>query len=260
MQIAIVTGASSGIGKETAHTLIKNGYKVYGLSRTASDKEIEFIKCDLTISDDIKNAVSQIIEKEGRIDLLVNNAGMGISGSIENTTIDKARYIFDVNLFGAFELAKAVIPYMREAGGGRIINISSLAAKVYLPFQGFYSSTKAALNMLFNSLQLEVLPFNIYVTNIMPGDIKTAFTQNRQKNTLEEGVYFERMKRSLAVMERDEQNGMPPQAVANLVLKAAKARRPKLNMVVGTRYRILDFLMKILPESLVKAIIYKIYG
>jgi short-subunit dehydrogenase len=114
--------------------------------------------------------------------------------------------------------------------------------------------------MLFNSLQLEVLPFNIYVTNIMPGDIKTAFTQNRQKNTLEEGVYFERMKRSLAVMERDEQNGMPPQAVANLVLKAAKARRPKLNMVVGTRYRILDFLMKILPESLVKAIIYKIYG
>ncbi|MFW5780482.1 MAG: SDR family NAD(P)-dependent oxidoreductase, partial [Bacillota bacterium] len=214
----------------------------------------------ITKLQDIKNAVEIVIKKEGKIDLLVNNAGMGISGSVENTLRKSAKYIFDVNVFGPFELAKEIVPYMRKAGHGKIINISSLAAIIYLPFQGFYSSTKAALNMLFNSMQLELKPYNISITNIMPGDIKTEFTSNRQKNPKDDEVYKNRIEKSLAVMEKGEQNGMPPQAVANCVLKVAKASKPKLNIVVGLKYKVLVCIIKILPASLVERIIYLIYG
>lgn len=260
-QIAIVTGASSGIGKETAIMLYQAGYKVYGFNRSLSHIEgIEFIKTDITSSQSIKSSVAQVIKKEARIDLLVNNAGMGISGSIENTPTEKAKYIFDVNLFGAFELAKAVVPYMREQGGGRIINVSSLAAVFYLPFQGFYSSTKAAMNFLFNSLQLEVKPFNIHITNIMPGDIKTGFTANRQKNQADAEVYAQRIDKSVAIMEKDEQNGMSPSEVAKCIFKLAKAKKPKLSVVVGFKYKVLAFVAKLLPSGVVNNLIYKIYG
>jgi short-subunit dehydrogenase len=260
-KIAIVTGASSGIGKETALLLSKSGYKVYGFNRKKADiAGIEFIPTDLVDAQSVAASVAEVIKREGKIDLLVNNAGMGISGSTENTKLESAKYIFDVNFFGAFELTKQVLPHMREAGGGRIINISSLAAVFYLPFQGFYSATKSALCSLFNALQLEVRPFNIKISNILPGDIKTGFTANRQKTQDELPAYAERMAKSVAVMERDEQNGMPPIAIAKAVLKQARKNKPKLSVTVGAKYKLVAFLAKILPAGFVNKMIYKIYG
>ncbi|MDD4316063.1 MAG: SDR family NAD(P)-dependent oxidoreductase [Clostridia bacterium] len=259
-KIAVISGASSGIGKETALLLAKSGYRVFGLNRTASDiSGVEFVKTDITDNESIKSAIAYIAAKVGRIDLLVNNAGMGISGSIEHTPSERAAYIFDVNFFGAFELTKAALPHMKKSGG-RIINVSSLAAVIYLPFQGFYSATKAAVNLLFSALQLEVKPFGISVTNVMPGDIKTGFTSNRRKNEDDEGDYAERIKKSVAVMEKDEQRGMPPSAVAACILKQAKARKPRLNVAVGGKYKIIAFLAKILPSGLINKLIYAIYG
>ena len=260
-KIAIVSGASSGIGKETALLLADNGFTVYGLNRKKAEiKGITFITTDLTDSESIKAAVDAITKQHGRIDLLVNNAGMGISGSIESTRLERAKYIFDVNLFGAFELTKAVLPVMRGQNGGRIITISSLASVFYLPFQGFYSATKSAVTSLFNALQLEVKPFNIKITTILSGDIKTDFTANRKKNEDELEAYHARMGKSVAVMEQDEQNGMSASRIAKEVLKQTHKKRPKLNVVVGAKYKLFAFLAKLLPADFVNNIIFKIYG
>ena len=149
---------------------------------------------------------------------------------------------------------------MRENGGGRIINVSSLAAVFYLPFQGFYSASKAAINSLFSAMQLEVKPFNIKITNVMPGDIKTSFTGNRRKNEDVTPVYANRINKSVAVMEKDEQNGMPPSSVAEVIVKQAKSNKPKLIVTVGSKYKLLAFLSKLLPAGLVNNIIYSMYG
>jgi short-subunit dehydrogenase len=259
--IAIVSGASSGIGRETATLLQKNGYKVYAFNRSKTDiAGVEFVSVDITKIDDIKRGVAFVLEREGRIDLLVNNAGMGISGALEDTTDERAEYIFDVNFFGGFKLAREVIPSMRENGGGRIINVSSLAAVFYLPFQGFYSASKAAINSLFSAMQLEVKPFNIKITNVMPGDIQTGFTGNRRKNEDVTPVYADRINKSVAVMEKDEQNGMPPSSVAEVIVKQAKSNKPKLIVTVGSKYKLLAFLSKLLPAGLVNNIIYSMYG
>ncbi len=260
-KIAIVTGASSGIGKETALLLSANGYTVYGLNRKKAEIQgINFIATDLTDASSVAAAVKIIADKHGRIDLLVNNAGMGISGSTENTALEKAEYIFDVNFFGAFELTKQVLPFMRAQKAGRIITISSLAAVFYLPYQGFYSATKAAITSLMNALQLEVRPFNISVTTILPGDIKTEFTANRKKNDDELEAYRERMEKSVSVMEKDEENGMPASCIAKEVLVQATKKCPDLNVVVGAKYKLLAFLAKVLPAGFVNKMIYKIYG
>ncbi len=260
-RIAIVSGASSGIGRETAILLVKSGYKVYAFNRSRTNiPGVESVPVDITKPEDIKRGVAAVLECESRIDLLVNNAGMGISGALEDTSDDSANYIFNVNFFGAFRLAREVVPSMRENGGGRIVNVSSLAAVFYLPFQGFYSASKAAVNSLFNAMQLEVKPFNINITNVMPGDIKTGFTDSRKKNNNVTAVYAERINKSVAVMERDEQNGMPPSAVAAMIVRQANSKKPKLLVVVGLKYKILAFLSKLLPAGLVNNIIYKMYG
>lgn len=260
-KVAIVTGASSGIGKETALLLKDNGYIVYGFNRKKSTTDgIEFIETDITDSNSIAQSLKEVIDKHNRIDLLVNNAGMGISGSIESTPLNAAEHIFAVNFFGTFEITKQVLPYMRRQLSGRIITISSLASVFYLPYQGFYSATKSAITSLFNSLQLEVKPFNIKITTILPGDIKTAFTANRKKNPNEIEDYRDRMEKSLAVMERDEQNGMHPSLIAKEVLRQATKKFPSLTVVVGPKYKLIALLNKLFPAIIINKLLYVIYG
>jgi short-subunit dehydrogenase len=260
-KIAIISGASSGIGRETAILLLKSGYKVYAFNRSKTDiAGVEFVPVDVMNIGDIKRGVTLVLEREGRIDLLVNNAGMGVSGALEDATDDDAEYIFNVNFFGAYKLAREVLPSMRVNGGGHIINVSSLAAVISLPFQGFYSASKSAVNSLFSAMQFEVKPFSIKITNVMPGDIKTGFTINRRKNENVTPVYAARMNKSIAVMEKDEQNGMPPLAVAKVIVKQAKSNRPKLTVTVGFKYGILASLAKRLPAGMVNHMIYAMYG
>ncbi len=261
MKVAIVTGGSSGIGLACCEKFLKNGYRVYEFSRKngRENKNIIHIQADVTDEQSVEQAVRTVFEAEKRIDILVNNAGFGIAGSIEDTALADAKKQFDVNFFGAFVCAKKVLPYMREQGFGRIVNISSMAAPLAIPFQGFYSASKAAVNSLTLSLANEVKPFGITVCAVMPGDVKTGFTAAREKTTAD-SAYKACLQRSLAVMEHDEQNGMPPEAIADAVFKAATAKNPKPLSTKGAQYHLFAGLSKVLPTGLVNRIVGQIYA
>ena len=260
MKIAVVTGASSGIGLETAKLLSENGYRVYGLSRRVGEdgETLRHLSCDVTDEAQVQAAFQTVFEREGRLDLLVNNAGFGISGAVEDTALDSAKKQLDVNFFGCFLCCKAAVPYLRQSGGGRIINISSMAAVLSIPFQSFYSASKSAINALTLALANEVRPFNITVCALMPGDVKTGFTAAREKSE-SSGAYEAVVQKSVATMEHDEQNGMTPRQLAEAVLHLATKKHPKPLSTCGAQYKVFAVLQKALPQRLVNAIVGKIY-
>ncbi len=258
---AVITGASGGIGLSTARLFADNGFVVYSLSRTApQDNRIKHIPSDISLEDSVRAAITEIIKKEGKIDVLVNNAGIGISGSVELTDPNEARRLFDINLFGAFFCIKHVLPHMRTAGSGHIINISSVAAVLPLPYQSFYSCSKSALNALTLSLANEVKHFGIKVCAVMPGDVRTGFTEARKKSEAEKNAYSIREQKSVLKMEKDELNGMPPEKTAKCIYKAALKKRPRPLYTVGASYRLFVFLAKLLPARLVNRIEGIMYG
>ncbi|MGI6702330.1 MAG: SDR family oxidoreductase [Christensenellales bacterium] len=257
-KVIVISGASAGIGKAALEMLTADGHTVYNLSRRETPGN--HIKTDVTSPEDVKNALKRIFDKEGRIDALINNAGMGISGAIESTDLTDAKRLFDVNFFGAFNLIREVLPYMRKSGGGTIINISSAAAKFPIPFQAFYSASKSALCSLSDALRLETAPFNIKVTAVLPGDVKTEFTEKRVKNKSDDPVYGERVNKSVEVMEKDEMNGMAPEVIGRIIVKLVNSDNPPPFVVGGRKYAFLTFLEKILPYRLVVYLIGKIYG
>lgn len=260
MKIAIVTGASSGIGLETAKLFSKNGYKVYALSRRGGqDKDLIHLCCDVTDKSQVEETFKKIFQDEGKIDVLVNNAGFGISGAIEFTDEEQAKKQFDVNFFGCFNCCKAVVPYMRKLKSGKIINVSSMAAILSIPFQGFYSASKSAINSLTLALANELRPFGITVCALMPGDVKTGFTAVREKETAGEEVYGETIKKSIATMEHDEQNGMSAAQIAEAIYKLSEKKNPKPISTTGAQYRIFAVLTKVLPTSLANKIVSMIY-
>jgi len=260
MKIAIVTGASGGIGRATAELLSQSGYRVYDLSRSGGEahETLHHLRCDVTQENEVNAAFRTVFEREGRLDLLVNNAGFGISGAVEDTTLESAKKQFDVNFFGCFLCSRAAIPYLRQTGGGRIINISSMAAVLSIPFQSFYSASKSAINALTLALQNEVKPFGITVCALMPGDVKTGFTAAREKSGASD-TYKTVVQKSVATMEHDEQTGMAPQTLAKAVLRLATAKHPKPLSTCGAQYRLFAVLQKALPAKAVNAIVGKIY-
>lgn len=210
-KIVVVTGATAGIGKAAAELFKKRGATVVCMARRLSD-EFDSVRADVTDADAVKAAISEIRNKYGRIDVLVNNAGMGISGAAEDTDTADVRRIFELNFFGMFNVTREVIPVMRENGGGVIVNVSSVAAELAIPFQSFYSATKAALSSFSAALRNEVAPFGIKVTCVLPGDVKTDFTAARRKNASDNPAYGDRVARSVAVMERDEKTECRPKS------------------------------------------------
>lgn len=256
---AIVTGGSSGIGKAAALMLCENGYTVYELSRRGENySSIFHITADVTNPASIAAAAAKVIEKEGRIDLLVNNAGFGISGPVEFTDPADAHAQLEVNFYGAFNCIQAVLPQMRAQAGGRIINLSSVAAPIAIPYQSFYSAAKAAINSLTLALRNEVRPFGIQVCAVQPGDIRTGFTAARKKSHAGSHIY-KSLDRAVAVMEHDEQNGMAPEAVAKVILKAANARKCRALYTVGAQYKLFTLINKLLPATTVNWLVGKIY-
>lgn len=260
-KIAIVTGGTSGIGKATAEALLKNGFTVYELSRRKDGVEgMNHLSVDITDESAVNTAVNYIYQKENRIDLLVNNAGFGISGAIEFTQTDAAKRLFDVNFFGTVNVSRAVIPIMRKQGNGRIINVSSVAAPIAIPFQAFYSATKAAVNKYTLALANELKPYGITVCAVQPGDIKTGFTGAREKVIEGDAVYGGRIGRSVAQMEKDEQNGMEPEKIGNFIAKIALKKKIKPIYTVGFSYKLVCLLSKTLPDGLQNYIIGLIYA
>ena len=259
-RVCVLTGGSSGIGRATANLLAQNGFTVYELSRNGADAgEIRHITADVTQPEQVRFAIATIFEQEAQIDLLVNNAGFGISGAVEFTDPKEAFDQLNVNFFGALHCIQAVLPHMRAQKSGHIVNISSVAAPIAIPFQAFYSATKSATNSLTLALRNEVKPFGIKACAILPGDVKTGFTAARKKSCAGAEVYGEAIDHAVAVMEHDEQNGMPPELVAKAVLRAANAKNPKAFATVGFQYQLFVLLSKLLPASLTNALVGMIY-
>ena len=261
-QVLLITGASSGIGKAAAILFAENGWKVYGVARKDFNlPNVTAVLGDVTKVDDMKKVVEFVLKQEGQLDLLINNAGFGISGASEFSSIDDVRKIFEVNFFGAVSLTQTVLPFMRKQGYGRIINTSSVASVIPIPYQSFYSATKSALDTWAKALRIEVAPFNIKVSNVLPGDTKTEFTQRREKSKNDiDGVYAKKETKSIARMEKDEQNGMPPIAVAKVMYKLAYKKNPPATKTVGFGYKAITFLTKILPTRFMLWVVKLLYN
>ena len=260
-KVAIVTGGTSGIGRATALALREHGYSVYEFSRR--DRAVEglrHITADITDEDAVSAAVSQVMAEQGRIDILVNNAGFGISGAIEFTATAEAQRLFDANFFGMVRMNRAVLPLMRAQGFGRIVNLSSVAAPVPIPFQAYYSATKAAVNAYTMALANEVRPFGVTVCAVQPGDIKTGFTAAREKTMTGDDVYCGRIERSVARMEHDEQTGMDPAVAGAYIASLAMREKVKPLYAIGFAYKAACVVMKLLPCRLSNWIIGKLYA
>ncbi len=260
-KIAIVTGGSSGIGKAVAHCLSESGVKVYEFSRRDSKNEkISHISVDVTDEQAVINAVKSIIETENRIDILVNCAGFGISGAVEFTKSEDARRQLDVNFFGTVNCTKAVLPYMRGQHKGRIVCVSSVAGPIPIPFQTYYSVSKAAINSYVMALANEVRPYGISVCAVQPGDIASGFTDARAKSYDGDEEYGGRISRSVKVMEKDERNGMKPEDAGRYIARLSLKKKVKPLYAIGLVYKAFCVIMKILPCRLSNYMIGLLYA
>ena len=261
-KVVVITGGTSGIGLEAAKALVAQGCKVYELSRRGegADGRIAHIQADVTDEGQVQAAVQEIADREGRIDVLINNAGFGISGAVEFTETADAQRQFDVNFFGMVRVNRAVLPIMHRQGCGRILNMSSVAAPIAIPFQTYYSAAKAAIDSYTMALANEVRPFGITVCAVRPGDIRTGFTAARVKSAAGDDVYQGRISRSVARMEKDEQGGMDPQKAGNCVCKMALKAHPKPLTAIRPDYQFFCFLAKVLPCRLLNRLIGMLYA
>ena len=214
----------------------------------------------MTDEDAVNAAVQQVIQKETKIDAVINCAGFGISGAVEFTSMEQAKAQFDVNFFGTVNVNKAVLPFMRRHGNGHIVNISSVAAVAHIPFQTFYSASKAAVSSYSYALANEVKPYGIHVTVVELGDICTGFTKARQKSILGDDEYGGRISRSVSQMEHDEQNGMDPARIGRYIAGIVEKKNPAVVYVAGAQYKFLSLLCKLLPAAARGKIVGKIYG
>ena len=248
-------------GRATAENMLKRGYKVYGISRRGGDVENVVSLCaDVTDEQEIAKAVDTVMAESGRIDVLINNAGFGISGAAELTESSASHAQLELNVFGMDNVTRAVLPVMRAQGGGRIVCMSSIAGIVPIPFQLWYSVSKAAVIAYVLALQNEVRPFNISVCAIMPGDIASGFTDARHKSAAGDDVYSGRIERSVTVMEHDERTGMTPEFAGNFVAKYALKKRSRPLVAMGAAYKGAAVLVKLLPRRTSNWIVGRIYA
>ena len=258
---AVVTGASKGIGLEIAKALLADGYQVFGLARSSANlSEIDWISCDVTKRESVAAAFEKVQEQAGCIDLLVVNAGMGISGAAEFTSEKDYRRQFEVNVFGAIACAQQAAYRMRAQGGGKIIFISSLAAIFPIPFQSYYAASKAGVNAFSDALGIEMKPFGVETCTVMLNDVKTEFTENRVKTAEGDDTYKGRIAASVAKMEQSEQNGMSPVKVADTVCALVRRKKLPAHKIVGLSNEFLGLLYRILPTNSILWILAKIYG
>ena len=244
-KVAAVTGGTSGIGKQTALALKAAGYTVYELSRRAQGVEgLHHLVADITREEMVDAAIGEVLRQEGHIDVVVNNAGFGISGAIEFTKTEDAKRLFDADFFGA----------------GRIVNLSSVAAAAPIPFQAYYSAAKAAVNSYTMALANELRPYGVTVCAVQPGDIHTGFTAAREKTIDGDDVYGGRISRSVARMEHDEQTGMDPAKAGAFIAKVAMKQRVKPIYTIRFDYQFLALLTRILPYRFLNWLIGVIYG
>jgi NAD(P)-dependent dehydrogenase (short-subunit alcohol dehydrogenase family) len=266
-KVILITGVSTGFGKVTSELLSEAGHKVYGTVRkdTGYQGSVNILKMDLTDNVSIVETVKAVINKEGRIDILINNAGMHTGGPIETSPQEHIKIQMETNFFGTLNLIREVLPYMRKERGGTIINFSSIGGLMGLPFQGYYSSAKFAIEGLSEALRLEVKQFNIKVVLINPGDFHTNNSANRRNflaSTSRDNPYYEQFEKTLAVIEKDEANGWNPEVLARKIVRIAECRNPRQKYIIASFEQKLAVVLKyILPGKLFRWILedhYKI--
>lgn len=256
-KVILITGASSGIGKESAKLLHQQGYTVYcAARRVESMKELEemgmhLLSMDVTNDDSMMKGVELILQKEGKVDILINNAGYGSFGAVEDVPMSEAKYQFEVNLFGLARLTQLVLPKMREQRSGRIINISSVAGKIGEPHGAWYHATKFAVEGLSDSLRMELKQFGIDVVLIEPGSIITEWNGIAREKMLQVSgstAYADSVRKHIKFFERADRLGSRPIVVARAINKAVNARRPRIRYAAGGGAPIILFFKKILPD------------
>lgn len=261
-KVILITGASSGIGKISAEYLANQGFKVYGTSRFPGSypkpTNYSLLQVDVTDSTTIINAIDYIIKQEGKLDIIINNAGMGIAGDIEHTSISKAKEQIETNFFGPLRMIKCILPVMRKQDSGMIINISSIGGLIGLPYQNMYSAAKFAIEGMSEALYKELRTSKIRVVLVEPGDFKTSFTERRDID--KHSAKSEKFNQVIEVIEHDENNGQNPILIAKLLEKIINKSNPRLRYIVGAfDQKLAAFLKRILPNRLFDWIIMKHY-
>lgn len=263
-KVVLITGASSGIGKTTAEFLTQKGFKVYGTSRSTRPDNFTFNVLQLNVNETetIQKAIALVLKNEGRLDVVINNAGMGITGPIEDTPTEEMRNVFDTNLFGAIEVIKAVLPQMRQQKSGLIINITSIAGYMGLPFRGMYSASKAAFEIVTETLRMEVREFGIHVTNVAPGDFATNIAAGRYHTPVfENSAYKEIYQKNLETMDAHVAGGGDPKEMAEKIYEIIQNPNPKIHYKVGTFLQKFSIILKrILPDKMYEKLLMGHYG
>lgn len=260
-KVAVVTGATRGIGRSIALKFASEGYRVYSISRSSGEDEgITYLNADVRDFEAINDAFRKIMKIEKKVDVLVCNAGMGIAGAVEFTSESDIKYQLDVNLLGCIYSSKSVISHMREMRSGKIFFISSLGGIFPLPFQSFYSVTKAGINAYSDALGIELKPYGVQTCAVLLNDVKSDFTDNRKTFPEGDEAYGGRILRSVRKMEVSERNGISTETVADRVFKLAQRKKMSPHYIVGFSNILLCFLMRILPTRTAMRILYKVYG
>jgi NAD(P)-dependent dehydrogenase (short-subunit alcohol dehydrogenase family) len=264
-KVILITGTSSGFGKQTAALLAEKGHIVYGTVRkeTDPDDKIHYLRMDLMDTGSIKKAVATILDNEGRIDVLINNAGMHTGGSIETSPLNNVKLQMDTNFLGTVFLTREVLPVMRKQGCGKIINFSSIGGLMGLPFQGFYSAAKFAIEGFSEALRMEIRHFNIRVVVINPGDFHTNNSANRRGFLTPADVndpYHEQFEKTLAIIEKDEANGWKPEVLARKIVKIVECKNPHQRYIIASfEQKLAVVLKKIMPGKWFRLILQDHY-
>jgi NAD(P)-dependent dehydrogenase (short-subunit alcohol dehydrogenase family) len=262
--VVLITGGSSGIGKSIGEFLHKKGFVVYGTSRhpeKITSSQFPLIALEVRDVQSIQKAITEVISKSGKLDILINNAGVGITGPIEEIPIEEIKNNFETNLFGPIEVIKAVLPQMRLQKSGTIINITSIAGYMGLPYRGIYSASKGALELITEALRMEVKPFGIQVTNVAPGDFATNIAAGRYHAPLLNGSAYERAYgTTLSMMDAHVNSGSNPEEMAEAIYKIIQHPNPKIHYKVGAFLQKFSIVLKrILPDKWYEKMLMKHY-
>ncbi len=265
--VTLITGATSGIGSAIALELAARGCHVYGTGRRALPDEpregegfVRYITMDVTDEESVKAALDSVFDAEGRLDVLINCAGNGIAGAVEETDAAETQFQFDVNFFGAARVARMALPVFRRQRSGVILNVSSVGADFALPFQSYYSASKAALNAWTDALRLEARPFGIQVALVCPGDTKTGFTGSRAYSAkTKTSVYKAALGKAIYAMKRDELSGGDPEAIAKAVARLLNRSHLPHRVTTGFGYKCIMLAKRLLPYVLVEALLRFLY-
>ncbi|MHC5309190.1 SDR family oxidoreductase [Myroides sp. LJL116] len=263
-KVVFITGGSSGIGKCVGEYLTQKGFTVYGTSRNpnkVTQSKFALVALDVRDPQSVKSAIEEVLEKEGRIDVLINNAGVGITGAIEEVSQEEILNNFQTNVFGPIDVIKAVLPSMRAQKSGLIINVTSIAGYMGLPFRGIYCASKSALEMVTESLRMELKPYKVQLTNVAPGDFATNIAQGRyHAPVLEDSPYKEAYQMSLEMANAHVDSGSDPIEMAKKIHQIIETKKPKVRYQVGEPLQKLSlFLRKILPSKLYEKLLMNHY-